>query len=179
MMPHKWQDMYDDIARCYDQYDGFIVIMGTDTMAYAASAASFAFAPLDKAIIFTGSLIPFAEVYTDARRNIIVSLIFAGCVGFHEVFIFFNDKLLRANRTTKLDSSSLEAFVSPNFPPLATLGYSMKVEWNLLQPPPRVRRSLFVFNQSSSGLGTMISSLRRESFVCGSTLALTTCGWAT
>lgn len=91
-------------------------------MAYAASALSFMLENLGKAVIFTGSQIPFCEVYSDARRNLIVSIIFAMSYEFPEVCICFNDKLFRANRTVKVNSMGLDAYVSPNFPPLATLG---------------------------------------------------------
>jgi hypothetical protein len=110
----------------YLKYDGFVVLMGTDTMAYASSAVSFMLENLGKTVVFTGSQIPFCEVYNDARRNLIVSLIFAAASEIPEVCICFNDSLLRANRTVKVDSGSLAAFMSPNFPPLPSLVVSMQ-----------------------------------------------------
>lgn len=88
-------------------------------------------------MVFTGSQIPFYEVYNDARRNVIVSAMFAANSDIPEVCICFNDKLLRANRTVKVDSSGLDAFHSPNFPPLATLGARMQLNHSLLRPAPR------------------------------------------
>jgi L-asparaginase len=104
MGPCDWVKIATDIEENYLKYDGFVVIMGTDTMAYASSAVSFMLENLGKPVIFTGSQIPFCEVYNDARRNLIVSIIFAMCSEFPEVCILFNDKLLRANRSVKVNS---------------------------------------------------------------------------
>lgn len=137
MEPKDWVLMANDIEQNYYAYDGFVVIMGTDTMAYAASALSFMLENLGKTVIFTGSQIPFAEVYNDARRNLIVSIIFAVMADYPEVCIFFNDRLLRANRSSKISSMALGAFESPNFPPLATLGVNFNERKDLTLPPPR------------------------------------------
>jgi L-asparaginase len=146
MGPSDWMKIASDIERYYDDFDGFVVIMGTDTMAYAASALSFMLENLNKTVVFTGSQIPFCEVYNDARRNLIVSILFAANSEFPEVLICFNDKLLRGNRTVKVDSSSLDAYNSPNFPPLATLGATIVENRELVRPrssaPLRVQKSL-------------------------------------
>lgn len=146
MGPSHWVTIATDIEENYLEYDGFVVIMGTDTMAYASSAMSFMLENLGKTVVFTGSQIPFCEVYNDARRNLIVSIIFAANSDFPEVCIIFNDKVLRANRSVKVDSSSLDAFDSPNFPPLATLGTAIQEnsELSLRQPrgPLRVHKQL-------------------------------------
>eukprot|EP01031_Cornospumella_fuschlensis_P041119 gene41119-50165_t len=110
MGPSDWTKIAIDIEENYDIYDGFVVIMGTDTMAYASSALSFMLENLGKSVIFTGSQIPFYDVYNDARRNLIVSIIFAANSNYPEVCICFNDKLLRANRTVKVNSMSFDAF---------------------------------------------------------------------
>lgn len=125
MGPKSWGTIVSDIEKCYNNYDGFVVVMGTDTMHFAASAVSFMLKNLGKSVVFTGSIIPFAEVYSDARRNLIMSLIFSVSSSFQEVCICFGDRLLRANRAIKVDSTGLGAFQSPNFPPLATLGVSL------------------------------------------------------
>ena len=101
MGPNDWVKIATDIEENYLVYDGFVIIMGTDTMAYASSALSFMLENLGKTVVFTGSQIPFCEVYNDARRNLIVSVIFAVTSEFPEVCICFNDKLLRANRSIK------------------------------------------------------------------------------
>jgi L-asparaginase len=137
MGPTEWQLIASDIEENYLNYDGFVVIMGTDTMAYAASAMSFMLENLGKPVVFTGSQIPFCEVYNDARRNLIVSVIFAVTSEFPEVCICFNDKLLRGNRSMKIDSVGLNAFDSLNFPPRATLGAFINENRSLALPQPR------------------------------------------
>lgn len=134
---NEWIKICNDIDDNYLDYDGFVVIMGTDTMAYAASALSFMLENLGKTVVFTGSQIPFCEVYNDARRNLIVSMIFASSSELPEVCICFNDSLFRANRTIKVDSGSLAAFESPNFPALATLGSVIIERKDLALPQPR------------------------------------------
>ena len=98
----EWVKIAEAIESNYFNYDGFLVITGTDTMAYIASALSFMLENLSKPVIITGSQIPFCEVYNDARRNLIVSMIFASREDFLEVCIYFHDRLLRGNRATKV-----------------------------------------------------------------------------
>lgn len=126
MGPEHWVQIATDIEENYHTYDGFVVIMGTDTMAYASSALSFMLENLAKPVVFTGSQIPFAQVYTDARRNLLVSMIVAATSDIPEVCVCFNDKVLRANRTVKVNSTGLDAFDSPNYHPLATLGTTIR-----------------------------------------------------
>jgi L-asparaginase len=137
MGPKDWIKIASDIEANYNDYDGFVVIMGTDTMAYAASAMSFMLENLGKTVVFTGSQIPFCEVYNDAQRNLIVSTIFAVTTDFPEVCICFDDKLLRANRTVKVNSVTLAAFDSPNIPPLASFGAFMNERKDAVLPFPR------------------------------------------
>ena len=138
MGPNEWVEIAMEIEKAYLHYDGFVVIMGTDTMAYASSALSFMLENLGKTVVFTGSQIPFFEVYNDARRNLIVSMILAAhSFDIPEVCVCFNDRLLRANRAKKVNSTGLAAFNSPNFPPLATLGAFIDVHRDLVLPPPR------------------------------------------
>lgn len=132
----EWCMIASDISENYYKFDGFVVIMGTDTMAYAATALSFMLENLNKTVVFTGSQIPFAEVYNDARRNLIASIIFAGNQDFCEVTLFFNDKLLRGNRAVKQNAFGLDAFDSPNFPPLATLGVNVETRKDCALMPP-------------------------------------------
>jgi L-asparaginase len=136
MGPSHWINIASDIERLYEQFDGFVVIMGTDTMAYAASALSFMLDNLGKPVIFTGSQIPFDFVYNDARRNLIVSMITAATTEFPEVCICFNEKVMRANRTVKVDSAGLDAFDSPNYPALASLGVVIKQKKELVLRQP-------------------------------------------
>ncbi|CAM9908269.1 unnamed protein product, partial [Ectocarpus fasciculatus] len=135
--PSDWARIAIDIGRAYHCYDGFVVCMGTDTMAYAASALSFMLENLGKTVVFTGSQIPLAEVYNDARRNVIVAMMIAGSQKIPEVCLFFSNKLLRANRAVKVDSLALTAYDSPNFPHLGDLGVTMRYRRDVALPPPR------------------------------------------
>lgn len=105
---------YSKIRSNYLHFDGFVVLTGTDTMAYMATALSFMLENLGKPVVFTGSQIPLCEPYNDARRNLIMAMIFAARDSINEVTIFFHDRLLRANRATKVNTHRLLAFDSPN-----------------------------------------------------------------
>jgi len=127
MTAEYWNSIALDIEKHYEKYDGFVIIMGTDTMAYTSSAVSFMLENLRKPVVFTGSQIPFFRVNNDARRNLINSMIVAATLQIPEVCLCFNDKLMRANRSMKVNSTGLDAFDSPNCPPLAMMGCSMKI----------------------------------------------------
>lgn len=136
MNHQNWQQMTDDIVKNYDDFDGFVILHGTDTMAYSASALSFLLENLGKPVIFTGSQVPLIETHTDARENLLCSLIIASHYDIPEVCVFFNNKLFRGNRTRKLCSSSFNAFASPNFPLLGKVGVNINIiEQNLLPKP--------------------------------------------
>jgi len=139
-MEHEdWVKIAHLIEENYYDYDGFVVLHGTDTMAYTASALSFMLENLGKPVVFTGSQIPFAELINDARRNLLTAIIFAGKVDLPEVCIFFNNQLLRGCRSRKVDSWSLDAFDSPNCPPLATLGMEINVNYDIVLNQPKGR----------------------------------------
>ena len=110
----EWNQIGSAIAERYEDYDGFVVLHGTDTMAYSASAISFMLENLSKPVIFTGSQIPLGQIRSDGRDNIISSLLIAASGQVHEVCIYFNGVLLRGNRSTKRSSDQFEAFESPN-----------------------------------------------------------------
>jgi L-asparaginase len=137
MGPADWALLAKDIQTNYYHFDGFVVLMGTDTMAYAATALSFMLENLGKPVIFTGSQIPLCQPYNDARRNVIMALIFASRDTVHEVAIFFHDRLLRACRSTKVNTTKLLAFDSPNQEPLAKIGINIDENVHLFRPPPR------------------------------------------
>lgn len=139
MGPGDWAVLASDIGTNYFHFDGFVVLTGTDTMAYAASALSFMLENLGKPVVFTGSQIPLLEPYNDARKNLIMALIFACRDTVHEVTIFFHDRLLRACRASKINTSRLLAFDSPNMEPLAHIGITIDENDNLLRPPPKWR----------------------------------------
>jgi L-asparaginase len=129
-----WNQLGQDIADNYENYDGFVVFHGTDTMAYTASALSFMLEHIQKPVIITGSQIPLSEIRNDASENIITSLWLAGNDYLKEVCIFFNHRLLRGNRTQKVSSHRFSAFDSPNFPHLAFIGITIDLQKQLLLP---------------------------------------------
>jgi lysophospholipase len=122
----------NDIKDNYDDYDAFIVLHGTDTMAYTASALSFMLENLKKTVIVTGSQIPLSVPLNDGEANLLGALTVAGTYRVPEVLLYFNSKAMRGNRCTKLSASDLDAFGSQNFDPLISLGVDYKVEWNQL-----------------------------------------------
>lgn len=130
-----WMDMATEIANTYEDYDGFVILHGTDTMAYTASALSFMLENLGKPVVLTGAQTPIYEKVTDAKDNLAGALLFAGYYAVSEVTIFFNGKLFRGNRSTKVDAISFSVFDSPSCPPLAKLSSDGVVEWNYSADP--------------------------------------------
>ncbi|MCU1348290.1 MAG: ansA, partial [Acidobacteria bacterium] len=122
MTPREWVKIAHDIARHYDDYDGFVVLHGTDTMAYTSSALPFMLHGLRKPVIISGSQIPLCEVRNDARENLITSLLIAATYDIPEVCLYFGGKLLRGCRAVKVSADGFAAFDSPNHPPLGTVG---------------------------------------------------------
>ena len=139
MTPRDWVKIANDIAANYDRYDGFIVLHGTDTMAYTASALPFMLSGLRKPVIITGSQIPLCEIRNDARENVITSLLLAANYAIPEVCLYFGGKLLRGCRATKVSAAGFAAFDSPNFPPLGTVGIDISIHRDLVRKP-RARR---------------------------------------
>lgn len=124
--PDDWKRIALTIQQYYDEYDGFIIIHGTDTMAYTASALSFMLQGLSKPVVLTGSQLPISHPRTDASTNLINSIYIAAAKSFdlpivQEVCIAFNDKLLRGNRTEKYSVNDFGGFVSTDYPPLGEL----------------------------------------------------------
>lgn len=130
-----WVRIARDIERYYDDYDAFLVLHGTDTMAYTASALSFMLENLNKTVIVTGSQIPLSEVRNDGDDNLLDALLIAGHYDIPEVGLYFRSRLFRGNRTRKVDASGLEAFGSENAPPLATVGIHIDVAWDQILSP--------------------------------------------
>ena len=131
-----WNRIASDINAEYENFDGFVVFHGTDTMAYTASALSFMLENLRKPVIVTGSQIPLAEVRNDAIDNVISSLWLCAHQPINEVCIYFNQRLLRGNRAQKVSAERFNAFDSPNFPHLAEIGISIELHKELLLAPP-------------------------------------------
>ena len=133
---NEWNRIASDIATHYESVDGFVIFHGTDTMAYTASALSFMLENLNKPVILTGSQIPLSEVRNDALDNVITSLLIAAKESLNEVCIYFNQKLLRGNRARKVSSSRFDAFDSPNFSHLATIGVQVNINNDLILKKP-------------------------------------------
>ena len=134
-----WQLMAALIYDHYDQFDGFLILHGTDTMAYSASALSFMLEGVNKPIIFTGAQLPIASPRSDATENLVTSLEIAadkknGKPIITEVCIFFNHVLLRGNRAKKVESQHFDAFESENYPILAEAGITIDYHWSNLKP---------------------------------------------
>jgi L-asparaginase len=151
MSSEDWVKIAQDIAAHYDDYDGFIIIHGTDTMAYTASALSFLLHNLDKTVIVTGSQIPIAELRNDAREMLISAMLIAAHYRIPEVCLYFNNKLLRGNRAVKVDALGLDAFESPNYPPLADIGIEIKVNRRRVLPMPDGEFELYSLQQAEVG----------------------------
>ena len=139
MTPSDWLRLAEVIRDRYADYDGFLVVHGTDTMAFTASALSFMVDPLGKPVVLTGAQIPLSETRTDAQSNLLTALQIMGT--HHDrlpgVYVYFNDRLYRGNRTTKTNADAFAAFDSPNMPPVATVGINVEVNWGLVpQRPP-------------------------------------------
>ncbi|HEX6981975.1 MAG TPA: asparaginase [Balneolaceae bacterium] len=122
-----WAKLAAFIEKKYEHYDGFVILHGTDTMAYTASALSFAIQNLGKPIIFTGSQVPMSSLRSDARRNLVNSIEMA-TMPLPEVAICFNDFVYRGNRSTKMSIGDFDAFASPNYPPLAEIGLNIEMK---------------------------------------------------
>jgi len=136
-----WKLLADIIAENYDNFDGFVILHGSDTMAYTASALSFMLENLSKPVILTGSQLPIGDLRTDAKENIITSIQIAGSYENRrpvvpEVVIYFEFKLLRGNRTIKSSSEHFNAFNSPNYLPLAQSGVNLKFYKERILPIP-------------------------------------------
>ena len=136
MRPTNWMQIARDIYQSYHDYDGFIVLHGTDTMAYTASALSFMLRDLGKPVICTGAQIAIGELRTDAIKHILDSLLLIVEYNVPEVCIYFDNVLLRGNRAKKMHVDNIHAFSSLNYPALANIGTHITLHQYLLRPMP-------------------------------------------
>jgi len=148
MTPKYWVDIAEIIEKQYDAFDGFVILHGSDTMSYSSSILSFMLEHLAKPVIFTGSQLPIGDLRTDAKENLITSIQIASLQHYNkpvikEVCLYFEYKLYRANRTTKINAEHFEAFASLNYPDLAESGVHLKVNNEYLMKP-NPRKSLHV-----------------------------------
>lgn len=134
MTPADWLHTARAIERRYGEFDGFVILHGTDTMAYTASALSFMLEGLSKPVILTGSQVPLVEPRSDARENLITSLLLSARSELNEVCVYFSGKLMRGNRVTKVSASGFDAFDSPNEAPLAEAGVEVTFRPGSLRP---------------------------------------------
>jgi len=131
-----WDQIANTVYRNYQLFDGFVILHGTDSLAYTSSALSFMFHNLGKPVILTGSQAPMMQLQTDAQDNLLNSLIIAGHFMIPEVCLFFNFRLYRGNRATKISAEDFQAFGSPNLAPLATISSTRtNVQWDLIYRP--------------------------------------------
>jgi len=130
--PDLWRRIAGDVAARYTEFDGFVVLHGTDTMAYTASALSFMLQGLAKPVIVTGSQIPLSEIRNDAANNLLTALILAADYPVPEVCLYFNGRLLRGNRATKIHATGFDAFDSPNYPWLGKIGVRIEIHRDAL-----------------------------------------------
>lgn len=141
MTPQLWAHLVKIIADGYDRYDGFVILHGTDTMAYTASALSFMLENLTKPVILTGSQLPIGQLRTDGKENLITSIEIAsakhddGRPVVPEVCIYFSGKLLRGNRSTKINADGFNAFDSFNYPHLADAGVNIVYHEEYIMKP--------------------------------------------
>ena len=136
MTPQDWQAIAEDIRQNYDLYDGFVILHGTDTMAFTASALSLCWKTRRSRSFVTGSQIPLAELRSDGQQNLLNALFVAANYPVKEVSLFFNNTLYRGNRTTKAHADGFNAFASPNLPPLLEAGIHIR----RLNTPPAPQR---------------------------------------
>jgi L-asparaginase len=134
MNTNVWAEIAILIEKNYKNYDGFVILHGTDTMAYTASALSFMLEGLNKAVILTGSQIPIGARRSDAKENLITAVEIATSGKVSEVCVFFEDQLYKGNRTVKVNTEHFEAFESPNYPILAEVGVNIKYKSSLSKP---------------------------------------------
>jgi L-asparaginase len=157
--PSTWVKMAAIIEENYAAYDGFVILHGTDTMSYSASALSFILENLEKPVIFTGSQLPIGVLRTDGKENLITAIEIAAATQNNaplvpEVCIYFENKLMRGNRTTKVSAEHFDAFDSPNYPPLAEAGLHIKFNRNSIRYPV-IRRYLTVNKKLDVNVGVL------------------------
>ena len=158
--PENWAKMANTVAENYNKYDGFVVLHGTDTMSYSASALSFMLEHLSKPVVFTGSQLPVGVLRSDAKENLLTAIEIAAATDASgrpmvpEVTIFFEDSLFRANRTTKKNAEHFEAFDSYNYPSLAKAGVHIQYRQQLIQTPHEMT-PLFVHTQTCTDVAIL------------------------
>ncbi|MFP6845948.1 MAG: type I asparaginase [Thalassolituus sp.] len=160
LCPNDWSRIALSLTQQWHNYDGFIVLHGTDTMAYTASALSFILQEIDKPVILTGSQIPLNTVRTDALNNLLNSLFFAVNSALKEVCICFDGRLLRGNRSTKVNSASLDAFDSPNLLWLGEAGVNIQLNNRILLPAGLPNFRALTFDSQAVAMLTLFPGIQ-------------------
>lgn len=164
MAPTDWQMIANDISLNYQKYDGFVILHGTDTMAYTASALSFMLQGLSKPVIITGSQIPLSQLRSDGQTNLLNSLYLAANYPIAEVSLFFNNKLYRGNRSTKAHADGFDAFASPNYPMLAEAGIQINLKKGIISKPTGVPLKVAQVRPQPIGVITLYPGISTEIF---------------
>lgn len=169
MMPSHWVELAKIISSNYQKYSGFVILHGSDTMAYTASALSFMLENLAKPVVITGAMLPVGEVRTDARENLITAIEIAahtdkGKPSVPEVCVYFDYLLFRGNRVTKLNASKFEAFASVNYPPLAEAGVHIRFNHHLIRKPLKGKLKTHLQLDSSIGVVRLFPGMTRQWF---------------
>ena len=160
----EWNKIGSTIYEHMDEYDGFVVLHGTDTMAYTASALSFILQNLSKPVILTGSQIPLGEIRSDAKDNLIASMMIAASGKVFEVCLYFAGKLIRGNRAIKMSADSFIAFDSPNYPHLAEAGIDIKYRDSVLMKKSDKPCVLKELNEEPVGVLKIFPGIQIELF---------------
>lgn len=161
VVPQFWVELAELIQANYEKYDGFVVLHGTDTMSYSASALSFMLEDLEKPVVFTGSQLPIGMLRTDGKENLISSIEIAsaqdaqGRAMVPEVCIYFESYLYRGNRTTKYNAENFRAFRSANYPVLAEVGIHIKYNTSYIRYPQIWGKSLKVNKKLDTGVASV------------------------
>jgi L-asparaginase len=161
LKPEVWVELCNIIKDNYDNYDGFVILHGTDTMAYTASALSFMIDNLEKPVVLTGSQLPIGKIRTDGKENLITAIEIAGSKEngkaiVPEVCLFFGEKLLRGNRTTKFTAEHFNAFASHNYPSMAKVGIHIDYNYSVISEAPSSDKALSI----STNIDTNIAVLK-------------------
>lgn len=167
MQPADWVMIAELIGENYNRFDGFVILHGSDTMAYTASALSFMLQNLHKPVVLTGSQLPIGEIRTDAKENLITALEIAaseinGKAAVPEVCIYFDYKLFRGNRCSKYNSAKFEAFQSVNYPPLAEAGVHLKFNTHFILKPSGKKLQLKTKLETHIGIVKIFPGMNKQ-----------------
>jgi L-asparaginase len=169
MQPAHWVQMAELIRDYYSDFDGFVILHGSDTLAYTASALSFMLENLAKPVVLTGSQLPAGEIRTDARENLVTAIEIAAMTDrgnpvVPEVCVYFDYLLFRGNRVTKINSAKFEAFQSMNYPPLCEAGVHLKFNRHLVMPPAKGRLKVHTSMDSAVGIIRIFPGMTKQWF---------------